>query len=290
MTNLFIFFVAKKSSMTHHNVHLTKYQESRVAKGHKVRLTHEQLLGGPHKLHLKPRKLKKLQTAIRNHRGAEIHLEPDEACEVGGSILGLYEKHVKPHVRGFLHKQAARFLPHAQHAAQEHLSGVLGHTGARRVASAIAPIAHHAINRVGDATGAYGLAHRHHAKHHGGSLKSVGRTLFKVAKPFIRPGLKSIATAGLAYAGAPELAPGANMAIDAAGDQWGFGFGHSAGPSMGAARAASHSVTSAKPVVAVRGRGFGRAMTSARTVSRSVVSAKPMIATRGKGFKAAGAY
>ena len=112
MTNLFVFFVAKKSSMTH-NVHLTKYQEGRIAKGHKVRLTHEQLLGGPHKLHLKPRKLRKLQTAIRNHRGAEIHLEPDEACEVGGSILGLYEKHVKPHVRGFLHKQAARFLPHA---------------------------------------------------------------------------------------------------------------------------------------------------------------------------------
>lgn len=297
MTNLFIFFDAKKSSMTHHNVHLTKYQESRVAKGHKVRLTHEQLLGGPHKLHLKPRKLKKLQTAIRNHRGAEIHLEPDEACEVGGSILGLYEKHVKPHVRGFLHKQAARFLPHAQHAAQEHLSGVLGHTGARRVASAIAPIAHHAINRVGDATGAYGLAHRRHMKRahalsalartHGGSLKSFGRELLRVAKPLIRPGLKSIATAGLAYAGAPELVPGANMAIDAAGNAYGFGLGH-AGGARGGARGTSHSVTSARPVVAVRGRGFGRALSSARSVSHSIVSGRPLIATRGKGFRAAG--
>ena len=288
MTNLFVFFVAKKSSMTH-NVHLTKYQEGRIAKGHKVRLTHEQLLGGPHKLHLKPRKLRKLQTAIRNHRGAEIHLEPDEACEVGGSILGLYEKHVKPHVRGFLHKQAARFLPHAQHAAQEHLSGVLGHTGSRRVASAIAPIAHHAINRVGDATGAWGLAHRRHAHVHGGSLKSFGREVFKIAKPLIRPGLKSIATAGLAYAGAPELVPGANMAIDAAGNAYGFGLGHSGG-ARGGARGASHSITSSRPVVAVRGKGFGRAIASARTVSHSVVSGRPLIASRGRGFKAAGAY
>jgi hypothetical protein len=252
---------------------MSQAQLARLQKGHTIRLTKDQLRDGPIGLHLRPRQLKKVETARRKQKGLEIHLEPGESVVTvsqGGSMLGmarsLYQSEVKPHVRGFLHRQASRATPMLRRQAESALTGVVGRTAARRVASAVDPAVHDVINRVGDATQAYGTVARR--PNHGSGIRQDLRRVHRFLKPAIRAGLKTAARVAATSVGVPIAGELADRAVDAIGDASG-GWGLPQQPAP--------KVPSAGRAVAKRGR--------ARTVPRGVRSASPTV---GGSFKPAG--
>lgn len=189
---------------------LTDAQIKKLMSGKVVRLSHEKLqAGGPIQIALTPRHLRKIATAVRNGKGHDLSLGAGE--QIGGSLRGLYDAHVKPHVRPFLHRQATRLTPQISRAVSDGIRPVVGRVAARRISSAVDPAMHHVIDRVGDATQAYGI-------------KDDLRKFHRAIKPAIRQGLKGIARAGTVALGVPMAGVVTDAALDAIGDRTG-GFG-----------------------------------------------------------------
>lgn len=259
---------------------LSSNQRSKFHRGNKIRLSFEQLThGGPDDFHLRPNAARRVHTALRHERG--IVLSHHDVEEVGGSLASLYKEHVKPHVRSMLHKGVSALTPQLRESAQHHLSGLVGNKASSRLASAIDPAFHHAINRVGDATGAWGLRRgRRRLKR-----KTGGRLTYAPFKPLVRRGLKTAASLGATYFGVPEAIAPANAIIDAVGDSthaWGFGHsGHSAGRRAG-------SKIPIKAGVFQKGTGFGHSHPGAAKKAASRIPIRAGFFQKGGSFKAAG--
>ena len=183
---------------------LTKNNIDKIRQHKPTQLGYEQLQGGPHRLHLKPRKLQRVQTAIKKQKGIRLHLDGDE-MKGSGFLTNIYKAHVKPHVRGLLHRGLEAAAPHIQ----RHTSSYIGDEGGAHLSRGLTSAAHRGVDYVGDVTGAYGLPRVR---------------VPQWAKPIVRKSLKGIATVGATYL-APELAPITapliNRGIDEIGDRTG---------------------------------------------------------------------
>lgn len=168
---------------------LTPAQIKKLADHQTVQLKAEQLQGGPHRLFLKPRKLRRVHTAIGNRTGIRILLDKDEVrnSSLGGGFrddLKKLHRAIKPALRG-----AVR---------------TIARTGANYLAPGLGEITDPLVRKIGDITGAYGI-------------KDDMRRFHRAMKPAIRQSLKSVARAAGDHL-APGLGRFADPVVDRIGD------------------------------------------------------------------------
>lgn len=168
---------------------LTPAQIKKVANHQTVQLKAEQLQGGPHRLFLKPRKLRRVHIALGKGTGIRILLDKDEVrnSSLGGGFrddLRKFHRAIKPALRG-----AVR---------------TIARTGANYFAPGLGEITDPLVGKIGDITGAYGF-------------KDDLRRFHRAMKPAIRQSLKNVArSAGDHFA--PGFGRFADPLVDRIGD------------------------------------------------------------------------
>lgn len=190
------------------NVQLSKTNIRNIRQGRTTQISADQLGHGEHKLHLKPRKMHRVESALRNRKGLRILLENDEAeATLHGSGL--------PGIRTLLHHGARVALPAVQRGIRKYGQRAVGRRASNLIAEAADSGLHHAIDAVGDVTGAYGIAA------HGGSIRNDLRRFHRAIKPALRSGIKAVGQAAASYV-APGFgqftAPLVDRAVDRVGD------------------------------------------------------------------------
>lgn len=170
------------------DISLEPLQLKKLADHQTVQLKAEQLQGGPHRLFLKPRKLRRVLTAIRDHKGIRLLLDKDEVrnSSFGAGIrenLRKFHRAIKPALR-----QGIR---------------TIARTGANYLAPGLGEIADPLVTKIGDITGAYGI-------------REDMRRFHRAMKPAIRQSLK-----GVARAAGDHFAPGFGRFADPVVDRIG---------------------------------------------------------------------
>lgn len=192
------------------SVSLTENNLRRIRNHQPFQLTHRQLLGGPHRLNLKPNKVRRVETAVRKQKGIRLHLEPTEMRGLGimDSLRDAYNTQVRPRVRPALHRGVQRIAPAIQRRVQSATQPVVGRRAARHLASGATSAIHFGVDRVGDLSGAYGI-------------KEDLRRFHRRAKPAIRKALQGVVKTGLRAVAplAGPAAPLANQLIDQYSDR-----------------------------------------------------------------------
>lgn len=193
--------------MNTHGVSLSASNLRAIQAGRPFQLRHEQLMaGGPHRLHLKANKTRRVHRAMHKGVGLRLHLDGDEMRGSGfrETVSRAYQA-IRPHIRPVLHKLADRAVPYLEQGIRQGITPYLGQEAASHLSQAASPGLHAGINAVGDMTGAYGLSSSR-GRARALSSQSEGRGLPKWAKPVVRKGLKAVGSAAAMYL-APELAP-----------------------------------------------------------------------------------
>lgn len=154
------------------SVHLSETNVKKLARHEPTLLRHSQLGHGPHTLHLKPRKHRRVHTAIRKKKGIVMHLDGQElhaslptmqggsfksfTRSLGNKIKDIYTQN-KPAIRSALQGAVKRGLQTAV------LTGSTMY-GVPELAPAgnalIDKYSDNLVGRLGDVTGAYGLGSR----------------------------------------------------------------------------------------------------------------------------------
>lgn len=149
------------------DVSLTPLQLRKLADHQTVQLKAEQLQGGPHRLFLKPRKARRVHTALGNQKGIRLLLDKDEVrhASFGGGIredLRKFHRAIKPALR--------------------HGIRTIARAGANYIAPGLGQVTDPLVTKIGDITGAYGI-------------KDDLRRFHRAMKPTIRQSLKTVARA-----------------------------------------------------------------------------------------------
>ena len=169
-------------------VHLTQTNIKKLSRHEPTLLRREQLGSGPHTLHLKPRKLRKVHTAMRKNKGLHIHLDPEElhATMSGGSVKGFFRGvgrelgHLYQKAKPMIRREVSKFVKTGLNAAVPVATTMLGVPEAAPFLQAgIDKYSDRAVGAIGQVTGAYGLRHSRKTHHRrasvsGGSFLAAG--------------------------------------------------------------------------------------------------------------------
>lgn len=159
------------------SVHLSETNLHKLARHEPTLLRHSQLGQGPHTLHLKPRKHRRIHTAIRKRKGIVLSLDGPELqaslpTMQGGSVKGFFRK-VGRKVKEFYNEQKPAIRSALQTAVREGLQGAVSAGSTMMGVPELAPAGNalidkysdNLVGRLGDVTGAYGLAPRRRVVH-----------------------------------------------------------------------------------------------------------------------------
>lgn len=151
------------------SVHLTENNLKKLASHEPTLLRHSQLGSGPHTLHLKPRKHRRIQTAIRKRKGMVLSLDGQELqaslpTMQGGSFKS-FVKSVGRKIKSFYNEQKPEIRKAVQGAVKQGLQGLVAAGSTMYGVPELAPAGNalidkysdNLVGKFGDVTGAYGL-------------------------------------------------------------------------------------------------------------------------------------